>query len=262
MPWGGRDGLMKRQAFTLIELLVVIAVIALLLSILTPSLREAKELARTTVCQSNMKQLGRAGLEFAADNEGRGPGSAHRDIPSNSSIAWQNILNHVHYEEDLVERRAATYDSKKLSCPSLKDWGGSPSVFAWNLDAAGGPTWGSNPPGGPYGQVISDPRAINPAWDFYRLGALLERFTQISYKFLCIERERANDYLYGGASSPHYDVVLGGGGTHGYPPWTDAYGLFSFRHKLRGNFLFFDTHVETLGPGEEINSAERIKMEP
>lgn len=48
----------KQSGFTLIELLVVIAIIALLLSILVPTIRMAASFARQTVCLSNLRQLG------------------------------------------------------------------------------------------------------------------------------------------------------------------------------------------------------------
>jgi prepilin-type N-terminal cleavage/methylation domain-containing protein len=58
----------RRKGFTLIELLVVVAIIALLISILLPSLSRARELAKRTVCGSNMSGVGKALMIYANDN--------------------------------------------------------------------------------------------------------------------------------------------------------------------------------------------------
>jgi prepilin-type N-terminal cleavage/methylation domain-containing protein/prepilin-type processing-associated H-X9-DG protein len=61
-----KQGCDRRAAFTLIELLVVIAIIALLLSIVMPALRKAKESAKSIVCKNNLKTLAVSNELYAA----------------------------------------------------------------------------------------------------------------------------------------------------------------------------------------------------
>jgi prepilin-type N-terminal cleavage/methylation domain-containing protein len=63
----------KKRAFTLIELLVVIAIIALLLSVVMPSLKLAKEAGKRTLCLFNVKSLTIGWMLYAQDYDGRFP---------------------------------------------------------------------------------------------------------------------------------------------------------------------------------------------
>jgi prepilin-type N-terminal cleavage/methylation domain-containing protein/prepilin-type processing-associated H-X9-DG protein len=79
----------KRRGFTLIELLVVIAVIAILMAILMPALKRAREQGQRAVCLSTLKQLTLAWIMYADDND---------DKLVNGEAGYSNGSNHAREE--------------------------------------------------------------------------------------------------------------------------------------------------------------------
>ena len=87
----------KRSAFTLIELLVVIAVIALLMAVLLPSLRAARERAKRTVCAANLQQIGRGIMAYGMDYD-RLPVPGLQSPNGNANVLWLPLVHSYVYQ--------------------------------------------------------------------------------------------------------------------------------------------------------------------
>lgn len=112
------------RAFTLVELLVVIAIIAILAALLLPALNQARQKAKRTYCQSNLRQLGVA-LAMYGDEHGRYPPCSKSARLGTFVSLWNAALL------PLVGNNAGVFN-----CPSHPDffrWTTDPSTLGYNF---------------------------------------------------------------------------------------------------------------------------------
>jgi len=113
-----------RHGFTLIELLVVIAIIAILAAILFPVFARARENARKSTCQSNIKQLALGVLQYAQDYDERLPRHCYQ--PASGSYTWVNAVQPYVKNMDVARCPSnATAKSEARGC-----WG-----YGYNLSS-------------------------------------------------------------------------------------------------------------------------------
>jgi len=150
----------RKRAFTLVELLVVIGIIALLISILLPSLSKARESANRTACLSNIKQITLAFIMYTTENKGYFPFCALNANPQlPEDFVWWTQASMPYIGEHGIGPylKLSPTNYKVMVCPSdqtdfRKRGGGYPFSYALNnlmtseFGGAGG-SWGNIPSG-------------------------------------------------------------------------------------------------------------------
>ncbi|RYG65917.1 DUF1559 domain-containing protein, partial [bacterium] len=125
----------RNNGFTLIELLVVIAIIAILAAILFPVFGRARENARRSSCQSNLKQIGLGIMQYTQDYDETmprtfcGPGNGIAESNTSTIFKWMDSVFPYIKSEQI------------FSCPS--DPVNKPYTYYKNLTATDSKKFGS-----------------------------------------------------------------------------------------------------------------------
>ena len=182
--------ILNRRAFTLIELLVVVAIIALLISILLPSLSKARDTARTVKCQAIQKQFIGATNVYADTNEGTfvpiiykwGPGNFNR-VEWYENASFRQVLAGPQKNANNRNEMTSLGFGDGLICPNLPaQYKTNPNnhfasargrTYAWQWyfgnPSTVGPVYGYEPYGTmwyPLGPKVIRAKVVQPAMKF------------------------------------------------------------------------------------------------
>ncbi|MCI0499001.1 MAG: prepilin-type N-terminal cleavage/methylation domain-containing protein [Planctomycetales bacterium] len=127
----------RKSAFTLIELLVVIAIIALLLAILLPGLRKAKEQAQDILCRTNLKTMQLATVLYTQAYKGKMPEYRF------ASGLWINKLTVFLDEVDDARYCPRSKRRDDLATMATYSFGAARRTWVWYWDGMEDPEEGS-----------------------------------------------------------------------------------------------------------------------
>ena len=231
------------RGFTLVELLVVIGIIALLISILLPSLSKARQQANRVACASNLRQLGMAMLGYTNDNKDYFPHCAGQNIQLPTAQAAGAPYDWLYWE------RNSDNPKRDITQSSIVPYiGGSftPKVFICPSDDT---TYRSRPLDGPYRYSYTMNIFVT---DFEVPAQCVQKRVQVhqpSDKIFMVEEDglTIDDSIFGPELLPPNENLLA---VHHDNRKIDkdndaSYtGPFPPNPSLRGNVLFFDGHVD------------------
>ena len=131
----------RRSAFTLVELLAVIGIIAILISILMPALRKARQQANLITCQSNLRQLYTFALMYTNDNNGLLPIGADwwqydvDDVAGRQALGYRDLRRLPYYANGRFGRLPGDLWSRISRCPESRE--PDPNVDAHSIGSYG-----------------------------------------------------------------------------------------------------------------------------
>lgn len=186
-----------RNAFTLVEMLVVIAIIAILASLLMPSMQSALQTARMTACTNNYRQIGYATELYLEEWRGIFP-AYNRKYGSSPYVRW-NMHLLPYLEPALAEQQGLYFDNTVWYKARVFDCPSAPAGYNSNTSSAYGCNgWlsGSLTP-------VRRSQVDKPS----RILYASERNDQPGIRF-CVKSYEEIDFRHGGYQAPGLFVDL------------------------------------------------------